>query len=250
MNPINFLLSAAALSLALASTGCDSQPPSPAKMIWTDTSAPLEQRVQALVMGQFRLTNTPNATDRLVEDLGADSLDCLELVAATEKAFGIPIPYEEAEKLKTIADMVAFLEQAAPVTLAGVFQMRLVQAEASPESELLTPVTTKLNARPERLHVEKRVLLDQSALKTAAVTTDDIGFSQINLEFTDDGSKAFAAITKTNLHRQLAIILEGRLFSAPKILAEITGGEAIINGDFTQEEAKTLTRKINEQLKR
>jgi acyl carrier protein len=250
MKSINSLFGAGMLTLALVLTGCDSQPQAPAKKIWADAGAPLEQRVQALVMEQLRLTNAPKAADRLVEDLGADSLDCLELAVATEAAFGIPVTYEETEKIKTVADLVKFLERAAPVTLAGVFQMRLVQAEASPESELLTPVTTKLNARPERLHVEKRVLLDQSALKTAAVTTDDIGFSQINLEFTDDGSKAFAAITKTNLHRQLAIILEGRLFSAPKILAEITGGEAIINGDFTQEEAKTLTRKINEQLKR
>jgi acyl carrier protein len=249
MNPISFLLSATALSLALASTGCDSQPPSPAKMIWADTSAPLEQRVQALVMGQFRLTNTPNATDRLVEDLGADSLDCLELVAATENAFGIPIPYEEAEKLKTIADMVAFLEQAAPVTLAGVFQMRLVRAEDSPESELLTPISSNSNSRPEPLHVEKRVLLDQTALKKAGVTEDELGFPQLNISFTDDGRKAFAAITKTNVNRQLAIILEGRLHSAPQIMAEITGGEAIIAGDFTKEEATALARKINEQLK-
>jgi acyl carrier protein len=250
MNSINCLFSAVVLALALVLTGCDSQPQAPAKMIWADPAVPFEQRVQALVMEQLRLTNAPKATDRLAEDLGADSLACLELAVATEAAFGIPVPYEETEKLKTVGDLVKFLEQAAPVTLTGVIQMRLVQAEASPESELLTPITTKLNARPERLHVEKRVLLDQSAVKIVAVTTDDFGFSQINIEFTDDGSKAFAAITKTNLNRQLAIILEGRLFSAPKILAEITGGQAIINGDFTKEEAKTLARKINEQLKR
>jgi acyl carrier protein len=48
-----------------------------------------------------------------VDDLGADSLDTVELVMALEEAFGLEIPDEEAEKIKTVGDTVNFIMQRA-----------------------------------------------------------------------------------------------------------------------------------------
>ncbi len=45
-----------------------------------------------------------------VDDLGADSLDTVELVMALEEAFGLEIPDEEAEKIKTVADTVNYIK--------------------------------------------------------------------------------------------------------------------------------------------
>ena len=45
-----------------------------------------------------------------VDDLGADSLDIVELVMALEEEFGISIPDEEAENIKTVGDAVAYIE--------------------------------------------------------------------------------------------------------------------------------------------
>lgn len=45
-----------------------------------------------------------------IDDLGADSLDTVELIMKMEEVFGISIPDEEAEKLKTVGDVVNFLE--------------------------------------------------------------------------------------------------------------------------------------------
>ncbi|MDE6563953.1 MAG: acyl carrier protein [Muribaculaceae bacterium] len=45
-----------------------------------------------------------------ITDLGADSLDTVELIMDFEKEFGITIPDEEAEKIKTVGDAVAFVE--------------------------------------------------------------------------------------------------------------------------------------------
>ncbi len=50
----------------------------------------------------------PNAS--FVDDLGADSLDTVELVMALEEKFGIEIPDEDAEKMKTVGDAVKYLE--------------------------------------------------------------------------------------------------------------------------------------------
>ena len=46
----------------------------------------------------------------IIEDLGADSLDVVELVRALEEKFDVEIPDSDAEKLKTIADVVSFVE--------------------------------------------------------------------------------------------------------------------------------------------
>jgi len=45
-----------------------------------------------------------------VDDLGADSLDTVELIMAFEEAFGLEIPDEEAEKIRTVGDAVSYLE--------------------------------------------------------------------------------------------------------------------------------------------
>lgn len=55
---------------------------------------------------------TPEA--RLIDDLGADSLDTVELIMAFEEEYGIEIDDTEAEKCKTVADIIAYLERVAP----------------------------------------------------------------------------------------------------------------------------------------
>ena len=53
---------------------------------------------------------TPEAS--FIDDLGADSLDTVELVMAFEEAFGVEIPDEDAKNLKTVGDAVAYIERA------------------------------------------------------------------------------------------------------------------------------------------
>lgn len=52
---------------------------------------------------------TPEA--KFIEDLGADSLDTVELVMAFEEEFGIDVPDDEAEKLQSVADVVRYIEE-------------------------------------------------------------------------------------------------------------------------------------------
>lgn len=60
-----------------------------------------------------QLSVAPDAVkleSKIIEDLGADSLDAVELVMALEEKFEVEIPDSEAEKLKTIQDVVTFVE--------------------------------------------------------------------------------------------------------------------------------------------
>lgn len=59
-------------------------------------------------LGVEREKLVPEAS--FIEDLGADSLDIVELVMEFEKEFGIDIPDEDAEKLRTVGDAMAYLE--------------------------------------------------------------------------------------------------------------------------------------------
>ena len=72
----------------------------------------IEDRIKAIVVEQLGVKPeqiTPEA--KFIEDLGADSLDTVELVMGLEEEFGNEIPDEEAEKLVTVGDVITFIEE-------------------------------------------------------------------------------------------------------------------------------------------
>ena len=72
--------------------------------------ASVEERVKQIIVEQLGVEEsevTPNAS--FVDDLGADSLDTVELVMAFEEAFEIEIPDEDAEKIRTVKDAVDYI---------------------------------------------------------------------------------------------------------------------------------------------
>ena len=71
---------------------------------------PVDKRVREIVAEQLeRDVNDVTKTASLIEDLGADSLDVVELVMKMEEEFGIEIPDEEAEKIKTVNDVIQYI---------------------------------------------------------------------------------------------------------------------------------------------
>jgi preprotein translocase subunit SecD len=127
------------------------------------------------------------------------------------------------------------------------FQVQIVVDEPGQDSETMT--NNASGAREETLYVQKTPLMDQTAVSSAAVTTDPTsGAPQIDLEFSDVGRALFAAITKENINKRLAIVLDGQLYSAPVIRSEISGGRAVVTGAFTQQEARELVSKISQAI--
>ena len=69
------------------------------------------ERVKKIVIEQLGVEESEVTTEAsITEDLGADSLDQVELVMAFETEFGIDIPDEESEKIKTVGDAVAKID--------------------------------------------------------------------------------------------------------------------------------------------
>lgn len=68
---------------------------------------------------------------------------------------------------------------------------------------------------------------------------------EVQLQFNDEGTKLFGEITTRNVGRKVAIFLDGMPISIPTVQTAITDGKAVISGNFTSEEAKTLVQRLN-----
>ena len=74
----------------------------------------IEEKVKDIIVEQLGVTAeqvTPSAS--FIEDLGADSLDTVELVMAFEEEFGVEVPEEDAEKLQSVGDVIKYIEEKA-----------------------------------------------------------------------------------------------------------------------------------------
>ena len=71
------------------------------------------ERVKKIVVEQLGVeADEVQMTSTFVDDLGADSLDIVELIMAFEEEFNIEIPDEKAEKIKTVEDVVKYIDEA------------------------------------------------------------------------------------------------------------------------------------------
>jgi preprotein translocase subunit SecD len=76
--------------------------------------------------------------------------------------------------------------------------------------------------------------------------TQGLGSPQVALRFDDEGTQMFADLTQKNLGKRIAILIDGQIVSAPTVQSEITNGQAVITGSYTQQEAKELVLRLNE----
>ena len=70
-----------------------------------------DEKVKAIIVDQLGVkAEEVTSTASFVDDLGADSLDTVELVMALEEEFGIEIPDEDAEKMTTVAEAIKYID--------------------------------------------------------------------------------------------------------------------------------------------
>ncbi|MEP4078877.1 acyl carrier protein [Haloferula sp.] len=73
----------------------------------------IEDRVKDIIVDQLGVNaDQVNPEAKFIEDLGADSLDTVELVMAFEEEFEIEVPDEEAEKLQSVGDVITYVNKA------------------------------------------------------------------------------------------------------------------------------------------
>ncbi|HET9490554.1 MAG TPA: protein translocase subunit SecD [Methylomirabilota bacterium] len=143
----------------------------------------------------------------------------------------------------------------------GLLEFRLLDEQTSVEDALAgrLPETSEILYQRRRDReseterkvpyvVQKRTLLTGAELTDASVQADpnSPGNWQVSITFSAAGGQRFAEITEQNVGRHLAIILDGSVYSAPRINERIPGGRAVITGQFTIEEARDLAIVLRE----
>jgi len=74
----------------------------------------IEEKVKDIIVEQLGVNaEQVTTTASFIEDLGADSLDTVELVMAFEEEFGVEVPDEDAEKLQSVGDVIKYIEEKA-----------------------------------------------------------------------------------------------------------------------------------------
>jgi preprotein translocase subunit SecD len=116
-------------------------------------------------------------------------------------------------------------------------EFRLVPGPGTPQG---VGTLTLKNKEGQPVVVEDQALMTGDAVSDARVDFDQQGQVEVSLRLSSLGQQTFARITSENVGRQLAIILDGLVYSAPVIRDAITGGQASISGGFTMDEARQL----------
>lgn len=88
-------------------------------------------------------------------------------------------------------------------------------------------------------------ILGGDVIKSAKDDFDQYGNPAVSMSMTTTASRDWAQITKNNIGKSIAIVLDGYIYSAPNVNGEITGGNSQISGHFTPEEAKDLANVLS-----
>jgi SecD/SecF fusion protein len=107
-------------------------------------------------------------------------------------------------------------------------------------SEQAEPILVKRQAEPG--------LSSKSIRRAQSIANPVTGSPEIHFELTSEGALAFGKITQDNVGRQLAIVLDGEVISAPTINTAILGGQGQITGSFTDREAAELASALENPM--
>jgi protein-export membrane protein SecD len=116
-------------------------------------------------------------------------------------------------------------------------EFRLVADPGDPPNEVEN-LPQQQGGQP--LPVQKRVMVEGEDLVDAQAGFDQNGEPDVNFRFNLRGGQKFGQVTTENVGRPFAIVLDGKVISAPRILGPITGGSGQITGNFTVEQAANL----------
>jgi len=120
-------------------------------------------------------------------------------------------------------------------------EQKFLKAKTPPGYEFMTVYEMDADSPKLRYYyVSQRVEMDGSSVSMASAGKDQWGNPKINLRLNSNGALDFAKVTRRNAGRQLAVVINGRLYCAPTIMAEITGGSAEITGNFSEEETEAI----------
>jgi SecD/SecF fusion protein len=175
----------------------------------------------------------------------------LEIIRNRIDQFGVrEVSIQRQGKDEIVIQLPGITDRARALDLIGktaLLEFRLVSSDAEKTKQALDDNVPEgyellVSEDNEKLLVETKADIIGADLTNAIVNFDQSAFNQpvVSITFTKEGARKFAAITGENVGRRLAIVLDGKVKSAPVIREKIPSGEGVIQGRFTPEEANDL----------
>ncbi len=187
-----------------------------------------------------------------VSDVGGAMQSLKEVIERRVNVFGVSEPLVQTESAglvsgnkdeRLIVELPGVKDLNLAISLIGqtpVLEFRLLKPDVDLAEALKNNPETKLD------DVFLPAELTGRYLSRATVQFDpNTNVPIVGLTFDSEGKDIFAKMTRENKGEVLAIVLDGQVLSAPTIQDEIRDGNAVINGTFTPEEARTLVRNLN-----
>ncbi|MCX5712854.1 MAG: protein translocase subunit SecD, partial [Candidatus Omnitrophica bacterium] len=193
-------------------------------------------------------------TSKLSEQAKVDAADrAVEVVRNRIDAFGVrEASIQKQGEDEIVVQLPGVTDRDRAIDLIGktaLLEFKIVDSDPQKLQEALAGKVpeglelkyTKDNNEP--LLLQSTAALTGDALTNASVRFDSSQFNEptVTLQFNSAGAKKFAEITAANIGKRLAIVLDGKIQSAPSIREAIPSGEAVITGRFSVEEAQDLS---------
>ncbi|MEE0870703.1 MAG: protein translocase subunit SecDF [Bacteroidaceae bacterium] len=158
----------------------------------------------------------------------------LSKLQLTQGAYGCVVGFAHKRDMDAISELLATPE--AQDILPSDVQLKwgvkgMGEGESSDWYELYAIRVTERNGRAP---------LEGDVITDAKDEFDQNGCPCVSMQMNVDGARRWAALTKANLHRSVAIVLDNNVYSAPTVRREITGGNSQITGNFTAEDTRDL----------
>ena len=142
--------------------------------------------------------------------------------------------YALAKDTATINSYLAMPEVQAELPKDLRLKWGVSAASFDPKKQTYELYAIRATERNGRAPLEGDVIVD------AKDDFDQYGKPSVSMSMNTDGARRWALLTKQNIGKSIAIVLDGYVYSAPNVINEITGGNSQITGHFTPEEAKDL----------
>ena len=158
----------------------------------------------------------------------------LSKLQLTQGAYGCVVGFAHKRDMDAISELLATPE--AQDILPSDVQLKwgvkgVGEGESSDWYELYAIRVTERNGRAP---------LEGDVITDAKDEFDQNGRPCVSMQMNVDGARRWAALTKANLQRSIAIVLDNNVYSAPNVETEITGGNSQIKGNFTAEDTRDL----------
>ncbi len=211
-----------------------------------------ETRVRKLLKGtaklEFKLVREPEALLRAIESVNSMQAQAPSAPADSAKApvtASRPSGRKLSEVIGVMKNGLVFTPEYARDYVASVLNREDVRARLPQDTELLLAAKPELTEKGEKYYpiylVKKTPELTGGVITEAKATFGSQNVQpEVSMSMNDEGTSKWARITGANIGKQIAIVLDGAVYSAPVVQSRIPNGNSVINGISGLDEAKDL----------